>query len=71
MNEALTGVIGTSSKNRLGFSMTLDEAGNFRVGWNSTTINTPNPNFPGRTVPEDMRQQILDAIMNDTGRKAY
>jgi hypothetical protein len=71
VNEALSGLLGNTSNNRLGFSMTLDEAGNFRMGWNSGVVNGPNPNFPGRTVPEHMRQQVLDAITQSTGRKAY
>jgi hypothetical protein len=51
--------------------MVIDDVGNFKLGWNSGMINAPNPNFVGRTVPEKMRQAILDAIMNVTGRKAY
>lgn len=71
VDGALSGLLGNSSSNRLGFSMTLDDAGDFVVGWNSRTINSANPNFPGRTVPENMRQQILDAIKELTGRGAY
>jgi RHS repeat-associated protein len=71
VNAALTEALGKSSLNRLGFSMVIDDVGNFKLGWNSGMINAPNPNFVGRTVPETMRQAILDAIMNVTGRKAY
>ena len=71
VNQALSGLLGNSSSNRLGFSMTLDNAGNFGVGWNSRTINATNPAFPGYTVPEAMRQQVLDAIMQSTGRTAH
>jgi hypothetical protein len=70
VNRSLSGLLGNSSNNRLGFSMTLDDAGNFGVGWNSRTINLGNPSFPGYTVPEAMRQQVLDAIMQSTGRVA-
>ena len=70
VNRALSGLLGSSSNKRLGFSMTLDDAGNIGVGWNSRTINLPNPSFPGHTVPEGMRQQVLDAIMQSTGRSA-
>lgn len=69
VNDALTKLLGKSSDNRLGFSMKLDDAGNFSLGWNSRTINEPNPNFPGRNVPVEMRQQVLDAIMQHTGKK--
>lgn len=71
VNQALSELLGYTSDNRLGYSMLLDDEGNFQMGWNSNTVNTPNPNFPGRTVPESMRQQVLDAIMQTTGRKAY
>ena len=71
VNNALSEILGNTSNNRLGFSMIMDESGSFQVFWNSRTINTPNPNFVGRTVPESSRQQILDAIMEATGRNAY
>jgi hypothetical protein len=71
VDAALTGVLGKTSTNRLGFSMVLDAEGNFAVRFNSGTINSVNPNVLNRTVPESMRQQILDAIMKATGRKAY
>ena len=70
VNRTLSGLLENSSNNRLGFSMVLDDAGNLNVGWNSRTINLANPNFPGHTVPESMRQQVLDAIMQSTGRIA-
>jgi hypothetical protein len=59
-----------ASTNRLGFSMVIDPDGNFAVRFNSQ-INSANPNVLARTVPVSMRQQILDAISNSTGRKAY
>jgi RHS repeat-associated protein len=71
VNRVLSEVLGSTSTNRLGFSMTLDDAGSFAVRYNSRTINVANPNFAGRTVPESMRQQILDAISWATGRRAY
>ena len=71
VNAALSQILGNTSTNRLGFSMTLDEAGNFAVRFNSGQINTVNPNVLSRTVPEGMRQQIIDAIMKATGRRAY
>lgn len=70
VNAALSGVLGKSSNNRLGFSMVLDAEGNLAVRFNSG-INSANPNVLARTVPEAMRQQILDAITSATGRKAY
>ena len=70
VNRTLSGLLENSSNNRLGFSMVLDDAGNLNIGWNSRTINLANPNFPGHTVPESMRQQVLDAIMQSTGRIA-
>jgi len=70
VNRVLSQLLGNSSTNRLGFSMTLDNFGNFRMGWNSTQVNVPNPSFPGRTVPETLRQQIIDAIVGQTGRSA-
>ena len=71
VNDSLSEVLGKTSKNRLGFVMIKDEAGDFAVKWNSGMINNSNPNFPGRTVPESYRQEILDAISKATGRKAY
>lgn len=71
VNAALGQVLGNTSKNRLGFSMALDEAGSFAVRFNSRTINEVNPHVLNRTVPESMRQQILDAITKSTGKKAY
>jgi len=68
VNRALSGLLGNSSNNRLGFSMVLDDVGNFSVGWNSRTINAVNPGFPGHSVPEVMRQQVREAIMQSTGR---
>jgi hypothetical protein len=70
VNAALSGVLGKTSTNRLGFSAVLDAEGNFAVRFNSG-INSANPNVLNRTVPESMRQQILDAITKSTGRKAY
>jgi hypothetical protein len=70
VNAALSRVLGNTSANRLGFSMVLDAEGNFAVKFNSG-INSANPNVLVRTVPESMRQQILDAISKSTGRKAY
>ncbi len=69
VNRALSEVDGLNP-NRLGFSMTLDASGEFVVGFNSRQVNLPNPNFEGHTVPGPMRQQILDAIEQATGRKA-
>jgi hypothetical protein len=71
VNASLSQILGNTSSNRLGFSMTLDDAGNFAVRYNSGMINPANPNVLSRTVPEGMRQQILDAISKATGRKAY
>jgi hypothetical protein len=71
VNNALNELLGSTSNNRLGFSMIIDDSGSFRVLWNSRTINSPNPNFDGRTVPEGNRQQIIDAIEEATGRNAY
>jgi hypothetical protein len=71
VNAALSELLGSSTNRRLGFSMQLDDAGGFAVRWNSGQINIPNPTFPGRTVPENLRQQILDAIQSTTGRGAY
>jgi microcystin-dependent protein len=71
VNSALNELLGSTSNNRLGFSMTMDNSGSFQVKWNSRTINSPNPNFNGRTVPEGSRQEILDAIKSATGRNAY
>jgi hypothetical protein len=71
VNDSLSEVLGKTSNNRLGFVMIKDEAGDFAVKWNSGMINNPNPNFPGRTVPESYRKEILDAISEVTGRKAY
>lgn len=71
VNRVLSELLGNTSNNRLGFSMTLDDAGDFAVRFNSGQVNIPNPNFVGRTVPESMRQQILDAIKAATGRGAY
>ena len=70
VNGALSGVLVKTSPNRLGFSMVLDAQGNFAVRFNSL-INSANPNVLARTVPESMRQQILDAISKSTSRKAY
>jgi len=70
VNNALSDLLGNSTTNRLGFSAKLDDVGNFSVRFNSRTINSPNPNFPGRTVPQHLRQQILDAIESTTGRTA-
>jgi hypothetical protein len=70
VNAVLSEVLGNTSNNRLGFSMRLDEAGDFAVRFNSG-VNSANPNVLNRTVPETMRQQILDAIANSTGRRAY
>ena len=70
MNDALTQLLGSNSTNRLGFSMKLNDAGDFDMGWNSLQVNDPNPNFTGRTVPEAMRPQILDVIKATTGRTA-
>ena len=73
VNAALSGLLEKTSDSRLGFSMVLDEAGNFKVGFNSRTINSSNPNFEGRKVPLESQQVILDAdaIMKSTGREAY
>ncbi len=71
VDQVLHELLGSTSNNRLGFSMTLDEAGNLKMGWNSRTINAQNPNLSDRTVPENMRQRVLDAISQSTGRKAY
>jgi hypothetical protein len=71
VNNALNELLGSTSNNRLGFSMIMDNSGSFQVKWNSGTINSPNPNFNGRTVPESSRQEILDAIKSATGRNAY
>jgi len=70
VNTALSGVLGNTSTNRLGFSLVLDAEGNFAVRFNSA-LNSANPNVLARTVPESMRQQILDAISKSTGKKAY
>lgn len=71
VNNVLTGLLGRNSNNRAGFSMVMDGSGNLRVGWNSRTINEANPNFSSRTVPLEAQQQILDAITQHTGRRAY
>ncbi|MCP4351428.1 MAG: RHS repeat-associated core domain-containing protein, partial [Desulfobacterales bacterium] len=71
VNLALTELLGSHSNNRLGLVIVFDDAGDFEVRWNSGMINAPNPNFEGRTVPEEYRQQVLNAIMEATGRKAY
>ena len=70
MDDALSKILNNDSTNRLGFSIVLDEDGDFAVRFNSG-INYRNPNIFERTVPEDQRQSILDAIMNDTGKNAY
>lgn len=71
VNTVLSQILDNTSRNRLGFSMTLDESVSFAVRFNSGTINLANPFVRNRTVPEGMRQQILDAITKATGRKAY
>jgi len=71
VNRVLSELLGSTTNNRLGFSMVLDDAGDFAVRFNSRSVNSLNPNFPGRTVPENLRQQILDAIKAATGRGAH
>lgn len=71
VNQVLSELLGSSTNSRLGFSMILDDAGDFAVRFNSRSVNSLNPSFPGRTVPESMRQQILDAIRQSTGRGAH
>jgi hypothetical protein len=49
---------------------TQNNPGHPPVRFNSRSINLANPFVRNRTVPEGMRQQILDAISKATGRKA-
>ena len=71
VNEVLSDLLGRTSDNRLGFFMKLDKDGAFAVKYYSGSINGPNPTFRGRFVPEGQHQQILDAITQDTKRRAY
>jgi hypothetical protein len=51
----------------VGFAMTLSEDGSIRVGWKSGQLNPT----PDNLVPRALRQRIMDAIAEATGRRVY
>ena len=68
VNDVLSGLTGANPRNNLGFTTFLDDAGDISVDFFSRGVNGRNPAFNGNFVPQNMRQQILDAIRDFTGR---
>jgi hypothetical protein len=69
VNNALSDLVGYTSTNRIGFSMVMDDAGNFSLGWNSG-VNARNPSIGVRTAPASVRDQVVNSIKQATGRDA-
>ena len=57
--------LGGNAANHRGFASILQEDGTLRLTWNSGTLNSP----PDYVVPVEMRQSIVNALEEATGRR--
>ncbi|SEG43205.1 hypothetical protein SAMN04489712_105184 [Thermomonospora echinospora] len=68
LSEQLRRATKGDPKKHVGFTILIGKDGALRVEWFSRGVNGRNPSFRGSHVPEHLRESILDAIRETTGR---
>jgi RHS repeat-associated protein len=67
VNSQFSQLTGTAPTTNVGYTIFVNQDGSISFGWRSGSVNGPNPSFPGDTVPEQMRPQIIGPIQQATG----